>query len=223
MRPTIDLAAVDAAVSADGLAVTGAFYATPDDRVPERCATLCLIGPADGRMWTAFDMSAEAADGAAHPLDRWSRRVIEQAANRLGAEALFPFGGPPWLPFLAWAARAEGAMPSPIGMSVTAARGLHASWRGALAFATRLDGVGAPAAAPCESCARPCVTACPVDAFATGRYDVDGCRAFLATPDGADCRAQGCKARRVCPASAALPQAQRAFHLAAFLGASRPG
>lgn len=215
------IADVDAALAGYGLCVTGAFHAGGSEDVPAETATLCLLGPADGRMWDAFAAAPEVADGEPDPLDRWSRRVIDAAAEALGARALYPFGGPPWAPFLTWAARAEGAVSSPIGMSVTPARGLHASWRGALAFAVRLAGVASPSPPPCGGCARPCVTACPVDAFAAGRYDVDACVAHVTRPEGARCREDGCLARRACPVSMDLPRAQRAFHLDAFIAARR--
>ena len=70
---------------------------------------------------------------------------------------------------------------------------------------------------PCDTCAAPCATACPVDAFADG-YDVAACKAHVASPAGADCRRGGCLARRACPVGQGrrLP-AQSAFHMEAFL------
>jgi epoxyqueuosine reductase len=52
------------------------------------------------------------------PIDRWSRRVIGHMACDLGAKALFPFGGPPWHPFIAWAKRSGRAWESPVGFLV---------------------------------------------------------------------------------------------------------
>jgi hypothetical protein len=49
--------------------------------------------------------ATEFRDGRPDPIDRWSRRVIGHMACDLGAKALFPFGGPPWHPFIAWAKR----------------------------------------------------------------------------------------------------------------------
>ncbi|MGF1552473.1 MAG: ferredoxin [Paracoccaceae bacterium] len=220
-RPGRGLDDVRAALAAEGLALTGAFHPGADDRAPEGAGTLALAGPADGAMWAAFAASPEAADGRPDPLDRWSRRVLDVVAAALDARALYPFGGPPYQPFMHWAMRAEGLAASPIGLGVTPARGLLASWRGALAFAERLD-LGAPSSpgpSPCTGCAAPCTRACPVDAFAGGRYDVDACLGHLARPEGAACRSLGCLARRACPANAALPAAQAAFHLVSFRNA----
>ncbi|MEO0822139.1 MAG: ferredoxin [Pseudomonadota bacterium] len=222
------LAAIDAALAPHGLAVTGAFHPGAEDGAPAGTGTLCLVGATGPAMWAAFRASAEFGDGAAHPLDRWSARVIGGAAETLTAAgleaaALFPFGGPPYQPFMRWAPRAEGARPSPIGMFVTAGRGLWSSWRGALAFPARiaLDALtGAPFADPCLGCPAPCAVACPVDAFATGHYDVPACIGHITTAAGTDCRVSGCLARRACPAGPAaeaiLGPGQAASHLAAF-------
>jgi hypothetical protein len=188
--------------------------------VPDGIATLLLLGPADAAMWQAFRAAPESADGLPDPLDRWSRRVVEALAARLGGTALFPFGGPPWHPFQRWAARGEGAVVSPVAMQATPGRGLWASYRGALGFASRLDLPARPIADPCRGCPAPCLAACPVDAFAGGTYDVSGCVSHVLDEAGEACR-DGCLVRLSCPAAAALelPRPQRAFHMAAFLAA----
>ena len=94
--------------------------------------TIVLAGMAGRDGWPAFAASAEARDGADHPLDRWSRRVIDALARDLGAVALYPFGGPPHWPFQQWARRAEPVHPSPIGILIHPAYGLWHSYRGAL-------------------------------------------------------------------------------------------
>ena len=94
--------------------------------------------------------SPEASDGLADPLDRWSRQVIEALASEFSAEALFPFGGPPFLPFQRWAQRAEPVHASPIGLLIHPRFGLWHSYRGALGFSAALA-VPEPAAVP-----RPC-------------------------------------------------------------------
>jgi hypothetical protein len=73
---------------------------------------------------------------------------------------------------------------------------------------------------PCDSCIdRPCLTACPVDAFTSAGYDVSSCVAHIAAPAGADCVSNGCLARRACPVGVQyrhLPEQAR-FHQRAFL------
>ncbi len=213
-------AEIGAALSAHGLAVVGGFLPGPEDGAPEGCETLLLIGADGPALWEAFRAAPEAGDGARDPLDRWSRRVIGEIARGCGADALFPFGGPPWRPFIAWAARAEGARPSPVGMLASPRRGLSASYRGALALRERLV-LEPPAAHPCPSCPAPCRTACPVGAVSGGVYDVAACVAHVSSPEGAACR-NGCLVRLACPVGALPPEAQRRFHMAAFLAAQRP-
>ena len=100
--------------------------------------TIVLAGMAGRDGWSAFAASPEARDGMDHPLDRWSRRVIEALARELGATALFPFGGPPFWPFQQWARRAEPVHPSPIGLLIHPRYGLWHCYRGALGLSEAL-------------------------------------------------------------------------------------
>ena len=73
---------------------------------------------------------------------------------------------------------------------------------------------------PCDSCSdRPCLSACPVDAFRDGVYDVAACARHLRTEAGADCVEEGCRVRRACPVGVgyAYEPLQAAFHMKAFL------
>jgi len=209
------------AAAAVGLAVAGAFPPQAGDGAPEGIATICLLGARRDRMWQVFSTSPEAADGRPDPLDRWSRRVIGSLAADLGAVGLYPFGGPPHQPFQRWAARGEGAVASPVAMQVTRSRGLWTSYRGALGFREPIALAGRHDAAPCPACLAPCLTACPVDAFAGGAYDVPCCVAHITSPAGAACREGGCLVRHACPAGrdATPPAEQCAFHMDAFIRA----
>jgi hypothetical protein len=87
---------------------------------------------------------------------------------------------------------------------------------------TRPSGVNSPPPLrPCTGCPAPCRTACPVEAFAGGSYDVPRCVAHIAAPQGAACRRGGCLARHACPAGRAAvpPKPQCGFHMEAFLRA----
>ena len=134
-----------------------------------------------------------------------------------GGRALFPFGGPPYLPFIAWATRTGRAWPSPVGMLVHDRAGLMISIRGAIALPHSID-LPATGPRPCETCAAPCRSACPVDALGPDGYDVVACHAYLDTDPGRDCMELGCKARRACPLSAASERvpAQSAYHMRQF-------
>lgn len=176
--------------------------------------TVVMLGPHEPGFWAMFQSSPEMADGAADPMDRWSRRVIDGLAEAWGGQAFYPFGGPPYHPFQSWALRTGRAWASPIGFLVHDVQGLMVSYRGAVLVPGVLE-VPAGGVCPCEGCARPCLTACPVDAFADG-YDLARCHDYL--DRGAACMTQGCAARRACPVSQSFPREpdQSAFHMRSF-------
>lgn len=215
------LSAVAAALAPHGLMVAGAFAPTGEDGAPEGTGTLALVSADGAGFWPIFEAAPELADGRPHPLDRWSARILDGVAAELGATALYPFGGPPYQPFIRWSARAEGLKPSPVGLPVSPSRGLWAAYRGALAFRDRLTMEGTGFTDPCLTCPAPCKTACPVGALsAAGPYDVAACVAHADSEAGAPCR-DGCLVRRACPVGAEPGLGQRRFHMAAFLRAQR--
>ena len=201
-----------------GMMTFGAFHPGPDAAVPGDPGTLVLVGNAGPAMWRAF---AAARPAGADPLDAWTRQELCALAHDLGASTLFPFGGPPYLPFQRWAQAAGPVRPSPLGILIHPDYGLWHAYRGALAFADRLDLPAADARpVPCDTCrARPCLTACPVDAFSLpAGYDVAACADHLTSPAGGNCNDFGCRARHACPVGREFAYApeQAAFHMAAF-------
>jgi len=210
---------------AAGTEPRGGFHPQQGDGVPTladggQVLTLVLAGGVGGSLWPVFGRSPELADGLPHALDRWSRRVLDETAATLGAQALYPFVGPPHLPFQRWAMRAEPSAPSPLGILIHPDHGLWHSYRGALAFADKLE---LPAReerpSPCETCAdRPCLSTCPVAAFSGKGYDVVACLGHIGAEAGADCMARSCLARRACPIGRSLAHGpeQSAFHMRAF-------
>lgn len=146
--------------------------------------------------------------------------MIGDLARRWRGDAIFPSDGPPFPAFLDWARQSGQAHVSPIDLLVHVDAGLLVSYRGAVLLPRR---IALPPARPnpCDSCAQaPCTTACPVQALRPGApYDVAACQRHLRSPEGADCRETGCKARDACPLSVAMhrPPAQAAFHMAAFM------
>jgi hypothetical protein len=183
--------------------------------------TIVLAGMVGRDGWEAFAASPEGSDGLADPLDRWSQRLIESLAAELGAKALFPFGGPPFLPFQQWAQRAEPVHFSPIGLLIHPYYGLWHAYRGAIGFPEEFA-VPWPALAPspCETCSgRWCLKTCPVGAFSEAGYDVAACAGHLRSAAGGDCMDFGCRARRACPVGAdhAYGPEQASFLMRAFL------
>jgi hypothetical protein len=214
-----------------GLAFRGAFHPDAADGVPPvpgggAAGTLVLVGFTGSAHWQTFAGSPEALDRQPDPLDRWSLRVVGALAQAVGGTPCFPFGDPPFLPFQRWAQKAEPVYPSPLGILIHPDWGLWHAYRGALAFAERLplpESDRRPR--PCDDCAeKPCLTACPVDAFSGGTYDVPACVGHIASPAGIDCMDFGCRARRACPVGAThryVPDQAR-FYLQAFRKAQRP-
>jgi epoxyqueuosine reductase QueG len=179
-----------------------------------------MLGFVGDAGWKSFTASTEASDGQPNPLDRWSRRIIDGIASSLGGTALYPFGGPPFLPFQRWAQRAEPVFVSPLGILIHPEYGLWHSYRGAVALSEKLE-LPPPSAqsSPCTTCAaKPCLTTCPVSAFSTTGYDVKACRAHISSEAGAACMSGGCLARLACPVGVEYRYAaqQAAFHMRAF-------
>ncbi|MCG6902868.1 MAG: ferredoxin [Rhodobacter sp.] len=201
------------------LDILGAFHPEPGDKTPDGCGTLVLLGPREPGFWAAFTQSPEYRAGTAHPLDRWSDRIIRALAARVQAGALFPFGGPPYQPFIAWALRSGRAWQSPAGPLVHDSAGMMVSYRGALALRERMPLPELPLC-PCDTCAdRSCVSTCPVGALRRDKgYDVAACHSYLDTDAGTDCMTRGCRARRACPVSKNYGrlEPQSAFHMKAF-------
>ena len=204
-------------LAALGLEVLGT--APPDpDFTPPGTRAIALIGPMGGAVWwDIVTASPEWQDGTPDPIDRWSRRVLTGLAAEIGATALFPFGGPPWLPFQRWALESGRAWQSPVMLLVHATSGLWVSFRGALALPFALE--TGPLPNPCQTCAdKPCLTACPAGALTDAGYDVPACHAFLDSAPGQTCIGMGCRVRAACPVSvrhARLP-AQSAHHMSRF-------
>lgn len=209
------------ALGRHGLRLGGGFRPDAADAVPplpdgRPVATVLMVGNAGPGMWQRF---SDARPAGPSPLDAWTRHVVAPVAERFGAGAVYPFQRP-FLPFQQWAMRAEPCHAAPLRMLIHPEFGLWHACRGALLFAGDIglpDRVEAPS--PCGSCgSRPCLSLCPVGAFAAGTYDAARCRAQLDRPDGEDCMALGCRARRACPVGSEYRYApeQARFHMEAF-------
>lgn len=210
------LAEIAARLAEHRLAVMGGFHPAPEDGAPPGTQTLLLVGPAEPGFWAHLTVQAEWLDGAPDPVDRWSRRILGRLACDLGAKAVFPFGGPPFAPFQRWAKATGRAWESPVRLLVHDVAGLMVSYRGALALKARLD-LPATGPRPCDSCAAPCLTACPAGALTGAGYDVPACHAHL-DRDGQACLSGGCLVRRACPLSASYGRVaeQSAYHMRQF-------
>lgn len=225
--------ALSVALARFGFILRGGFSAEPSDGLPNDGlpndglpgtgrASVLMVGNVGGSMWRAFDADPSVDRTSENPLDDWTRARIQPIAAEFGALAVFPFGGPPYLPFQRWAMRAEPVHPSPLGILIHPRYGLWHAYRAALVIGGTVDVPPreAEASSPCRACAdKPCLSTCPVGAFTRQGYDVAACAGHVRGPLGADCRNGGCLARRACPIGAgyAYPPEEGAFHMAAFL------
>jgi hypothetical protein len=206
------------AVRNESFTPLGWFAPNPGDEIacgdlPARF--LILIGNAGPQMFSRFQREGGASHGS---LDDWCRKVIGDLAERLGAQAVYPFDRPA-PPFLTWAKRSGASHQSPLGLGIHADYGLWHAYRAALIFPVEFDIPPLRSRNPCDSCAeKPCLAACPVDAFTGSRYDVERCVDHITSADGDDCISGGCRARRACPVGRAYryQPAQARFHMDAF-------
>ncbi len=123
-----------------GLILRGGFSVAPEDQMPtlpsqRPAASLILFGNAGSSIWSTFCHSPEYRDGDPDPLDRWSMRIGEAMAEQFNGLALYPFDGPPFLPFLTWANKGEPTATSPLLIKIHPRYGLWHAYRFALALA----------------------------------------------------------------------------------------
>ncbi|WP_245408293.1 hypothetical protein [Zhengella mangrovi] len=221
------LQTIGAALSPHGLILRGGFNFGAHDIPPDGpdggpAGSVLLVGHGGGTIWEPFERWRDLQpEGMAHPLDGWSKQVLESVARDCDARAVFP-SDPPYLPFQRWAMRAEGLRPSPLGVLMHPVFGPWHGYRGALLFsqALAISPAGTVSHA-CDSCAaKPCLATCPVAAYSPQGFEVDTCRSHVRGASGGLCRNSGCLARNACPVGRdhRYSGVQQRFHQAAFLG-----
>jgi hypothetical protein len=71
----------------------------------------------------------------------------------------------------------------------------------------------------CDACVdKPCLKACPVDAYSKDGFAYHACLSHVRGAHGGACRMAGCPDRNACPYGTAYryPAEVQAFHMAAF-------
>ena len=200
-----------------GLIILGELEVADTDPVPIEAQSILLLGPDEPNFWEIFKESEEFNDLEANPLDRWSKRVIDNIAWQNKCTALYPFGGEPYQPFFSWALRSGSVWSSPVHLAVHKDKGLFVSFRGALAI-NQSKKNNQSFENPCTKCPAPCLSACPVDAFTEVGYDVVTCKDHISSLDSSNCKSLGCNTRRACPVGANLRSfEQSSFHMEKFL------
>ena len=206
------------ASNGQNLLILGGFYPEKEADHFKDYATVLLFGPAEPNFWMKFKSTPEFNDNLPNPLDRWSKRVITELASLFSAQAFFPFGTRPHLPFYKWALKTGKIFESPTKLLVHEKLGLFVSIRGAIAFKEKFP-LPKAVDSPCLNCSAPCLTSCPVEAFKNGTYGVGKCKEHLLKKDSSKCQSESCAARRNCPLSMRIgrDKAQSTFHMEAFL------
>lgn len=188
-----------------------------------------LIGNAGPDMWQVFSKSYEFADQLANPMNRWTKRVLDDIGGLLGARVVYPFDEPYW-PFQKLAQNAAGVRSSPLGILIHSEFGLWHAFRGLIVFEdtqeyeSQISALTLDAKSlihPCENCEeKPCLSTCPVGAFTGERLDVLACFTHLDSGDDPECMQIGCQARCACPIAKEhqYDGAQMNFHMKSYRG-----
>ena len=212
-------------LAASGLMLRGGFNFAPDDPAPlgpeaKPSKAVLLMGHAGSSFWPHFSQwLAAQPTQMKNPLDAWSRLVIGQAAQNVGALAVFP-SDRPYLPFQQWAVRVERLRHSPLGLLMHPRFGLWHAYRCALLFDRPLiTGELVAASHHCDAClSKPCLHACPTGAASQRGLAYEACASCFTSGAGQSCMERGCAARNACPFGAGYryTQVQQAFHMAAI-------
>lgn len=229
-----NMSALESSLEALGMVCFGGFTLEPN-HCPEGREdfvgrSAILVGNAGSAMWDVFSRSEFAQDGHPNPMDRWTQDSVTSLSAEFGLDPLFPFEKPFW-PFQRFAVAATGMKSSPLGLLIHPVYGLWQAYRAALVLdasqenAHLFNGLlpaGEAKIHPCDTCVdKPCLTACPVDAFTGATLEVEPCRAHLASDDVPRCMEIGCRARGACPVGEAYTyaDAQVQFHMRSFKNA----
>jgi len=216
---------IAAALGPHGLTLRGGFNFAPGEDAPTGpggapAKAVLLVGQVGRAAWHPFQAwRARQPDNLPNLLDAWSREVIGEAAEQVGARAVGP-NDKPYQPFQRWAMRAEGLKPSPLGILMHPTYGLWHAYRGALLFDGEIQ-IEPPREQIhlCDACIqKPCLTACPVGAYSADGFAYPDCQSHLKTHEGEACMSGGCLARNACPVGAEFryfPE-QQAFHMRSF-------
>ncbi len=209
------------AIKRTGFTPLGWFEPRVEDRVPQDAKFVVLVGNVGFDMFRRF---VRERDPKVSPIDDWTREVLTGLAQDLSAEVVFPFDTPAQ-PFLTWAKRGGAGHTSPLGLNIHNTYGLWHAYRAALLFPVVFD-MPTPRLGPhpCETCAdKPCLSACPVNAFDGQSYKVNDCAAHVQSMAGENCTSMGCLARRACPIGQEFTYhpLQAQFFMRAFVTARR--
>ena len=204
----MSLDALRASLAAAGLNLTGTLPGEEYDRlVPtpwraehiySRCRGVLIVGNGGRGLWPLFEASPEARLRR-NPLDRYTRRVMQEAARRATPPAHVALYTDKredgYLPLVALAQRAGFGSPGRVGVLLHPTYGPWISIRGAIFLGEELPFSETAAFDPCTGCPAPCATACHGQVVGPDGVDPRGC--FRTKILKRACRA-ACDARSAC-------------------------
>jgi hypothetical protein len=225
-------AGLRAQLEAAGFNLLGELAAADyDARVPRawklaeqapRARGVWIAGHGGRALWPRFSTSPESRLET-DPLDRYTRRVLEECAARspavLGFALYSEKRADAYLPLVALARLAGLGTPGRVGVLLHPVFGPWISLRAALFSAEPLATPAPLAYAACDACPAPCADACHGRAIGPG--GLDAARCYATRSSLASC-ALRCDARLACPVGAehAYPPEQIAHH---YRIRTRPG
>lgn len=187
----------------------------------EGAAGALVVGGGGRPFFDGFSVAPEARDGARHPLDRYTARVVAAAvAGALAGTGVryavaHPFDADPVIPFQRLGRAAGLGGPGPLALQIHPVFGPWWAYRALIAVDRKLPPAEPPGDA-CAGCPAPCVAACPGRAVARSGFDIRACHAHrLATVACHD----SCAARLACIRGPEhrYSDAQLAFHMRASM------
>ena len=119
----MDKLALEKDIHSAGMIILGELEVNEGDPVPKEAQSILLLGPDEPNFWKIFKASKEFRDEEANPLDRWSKRIIDNIAAQNECTALYPFCEEPYKPFFSWALRSGSVWSSPVHLAIHKDRG----------------------------------------------------------------------------------------------------
>ena len=99
------------------LVIVGYFNPDGSDNVCSKVRTILLVGPKEPLFWDLFKKSSEYRDNEENPLDRWSKKTIDEIAIKSNGRSFFPFEDL-FQPFIDWAKKCSTMGSSPVRLLV---------------------------------------------------------------------------------------------------------
>lgn len=226
---------LDKSLAEFGMDVLGAFRPEPDEldaldfsSSKDSDFVGVMVANFGQKMWPSFTASSHYNDGQSDPLNRWSSEVLGQVAKQFDGDLRLPFERP-FLPFQNWAKRTGKVETSPLGILIHPEYGLWFGLRGVLFVNVenqQVEKLIQPPQVPaklCQECTeKPCLSACPVNAFGDEGLNVKSCFSHLERVEKSaaspNCLEVGCAARAACPVANEhqYSRDQLQFHMHAY-------